>query len=481
LLKNAKITKYMRRPNKKEFEIVKAIVALCSVSLLLFGANTLTIGYSQPQGTPPQMQGQVPAPQQQPPPQMQGQVPAPQQQPQMQGQVPAPQQQPPSQMQGQPQAIQSLQRTEDPLQSRIMLNEQRINQILEILAPRPLSADDLMKAGLTPQQAQQVQTQVQQARQALPPAEAQRLTLELRNLVAENTKLRAQLDEINLKENQAKRPTLLSMPFGRGQQQSPMAQQQQQIPVTVKFNSIKILNDQDPDGWGPAFKNIFSGKLSKKDAGDWILDAFVNGQNIHLSANRLLDEAFQGSTYTFPPTAQTTVTVPSNGILTINVRGADVDGCTTSDIPTGLGTALTSAGLAKIGLPNLPGKVTGLLNQKGAAGIKELTGSLDHLTGKLLGTGAGPALTSILGSSGLTSVLGAAGGPVGLVAGFLGPTVISNVKNYGASFISKICGGDNDAIGDVDQIYNAPFTPKTENIEADNGGYIITYTITPGR
>jgi hypothetical protein len=451
----------------REFEKAKVIVALGSISLLLIGANSLTIGYSQPQI------GQVP-----------GNVNPPQVPAQQQPQQPPTQQQlqglAPPQMQGQPQAIQSLQRTEDPLQSRITLNEQRINQILEILSPRPLSADDLMKAGLTPAQAQQVQTQVQQMRQALPPAEAQKLTLELRNLVTENAKLRAQLDELNLRENQATRPTLSSLFGSQGQQQSPMAQQQQQqMPVTVKFDSIRILKDQDPDGWGPALKNIFSGKASKKDAGDWILDAFVNGQNVHLSANRLLDEAFEGSTYQFPPTAQTTATVPSNGVLTINVRGADVDGCSTSDIPTGLGTALTSQGLAKVGLPDLPGKVTGLLKQKGGAGIKEYTGSLDVLTSNLLGTGGGPVLTKLLGSS--FPALGAAGGPVGLAVGFLGPTVLNNVKSIGSSIISKICGGANDPVGDVDQVYNGPFTQRTENIEADNGGYIVTYTITPGR
>jgi hypothetical protein len=53
LLTNAKITKYIRRPNKKEFEIAKVIVVLCSISLLLFSANTLMIGYSQPQSPPP--------------------------------------------------------------------------------------------------------------------------------------------------------------------------------------------------------------------------------------------------------------------------------------------------------------------------------------------------------------------------------------------------------------------------------------------
>jgi hypothetical protein len=62
LLANAKITKYMRRPNKKEFEIAKVIVALCSISLLLFSTNIM-IGYSQPQSPPPsggQQQAQPP-------------------------------------------------------------------------------------------------------------------------------------------------------------------------------------------------------------------------------------------------------------------------------------------------------------------------------------------------------------------------------------------------------------------------------------
>ncbi|HEU4821895.1 MAG TPA: hypothetical protein VFS97_00575 [Nitrososphaeraceae archaeon] len=65
---------------------------------------------------------------------------------------------------------------------------------------------------------------------------------------------------------------------------------------------------------------------SGHDGGDWILDVFVNGQNVHLSANQLLDEVYGGSTYQFPPTAQATVNVPRNGYL-INTLGTDVDGC----------------------------------------------------------------------------------------------------------------------------------------------------------
>jgi hypothetical protein len=74
------------------------------------------------------------------------------------------------------------------------------------------------------------------------------------------------------------------------QQQVPPNQQPQQlqeIPVTVRFESITVINDHDPETTARKVY-AFVTKGNTQDGGDWILDAFVNGQNVHLSANKLL-------------------------------------------------------------------------------------------------------------------------------------------------------------------------------------------------
>ena len=159
--------------------------------------------------------------------------------------------------------------------------------------------------------------------------------------------------------------------------------QQQEVPINVKFISIKVVNDHDPDG------GIFS---SGRDGGDWILDAFVNGQNVHLSANKLLDEVYTGSTYQFPPTAQATVNVPRNGYLTINTLGTDVDGC---DVNPQL-------------IPQqLPPAVQKLLSTGGLPGLSSATKYIDAL-GPALGLPIPAGVSSVLSSLGLRDPLKAA-------------------------------------------------------------------------
>lgn len=81
----------------------------------------------------------------------------------------------------------------------------------------------------------------------------------------------------------------------------------------------------------------------------------------------------------------------------------------------------------------------------------------------------------------------AAGGPVGIAATVLGPVVIENVKKSVMNLFKSLCGGPNDIIGDIDQLYRGPLfstSPSTrtatQTVESDTGAYILTYNIVVG-
>ena len=221
-------------------------------------------------------------------------------------------------------------------------------------------------------------------------------------------------------------------------------QQQQQIPVTVRFDSIRINNDHDSGPWND---------------GEFILDAFINGQNVHLSS--VLGDAKVGATYKFPPNAQATVNVPRNGLVIVNVLGAEEDWCNIAN------DILTRGKLAGIGLPDLPQKVQTVLNKSGAVqGLTTVTNGLDAFD-RLLGTSAAALL----------------GGPLGAaVTAVLGDTVKQNIMNY----VNKIgCRlNPNDKTGEINQIYSGPTfgtvppgNPTVKTVQSTTNDYVLTYVI----
>jgi hypothetical protein len=222
-------------------------------------------------------------------------------------------------------------------------------------------------------------------------------------------------------------------------QQQQQQQQQQLIPVTVRFDSIKINNDHE--GWASG-------------SGEWILDAFVNGQNVHLSANKVLYYASSGKTYKFPPTAQAIVNVPRNGLVAVNVLGAEEDWCNVAD------DILTQANLARIGLPNLPQKVNSLLNSSGLRGFSTVTQGLDGFD-RLLGTTAAAFLGGPLGAA-ATAVLG------------------DPVKQYISNYVNKIAckANANEKTGEINELYAGPdFGTSPPGIQKQKLSHLLPTTM----
>lgn len=353
-----------------------------------FNAEVIMNGYSQP--TP------IPAPS----PGSQGL------QPQSQPQQPqAPQQQSTPQQQ---QQLQQLQQVENQGQQRFQQLQQLLEQIQQRLLPASPQAEQ-------PQQPQPTPA----PQQPLTPQQQQQLLQQQQQLMQQIQQLQLQLQQIQFREQQVQQPQLQTTPPPA---QTPQ-QQQQQVPINVKFNSIKINDDEDPFPWG---------------TGEWILDAFVSGQKVPLSANKFLNSANSGSTYQFPATATATVNVPRNGFLTINTIGVEVDGCD---------------GNPQLIPQQLPPQVTNLLKTGGLPGLSTAAKYLDTL-GPALGLPLPPGAASILSSLGLDP-----------------SKVVSSVK----------CAlNDNDGIGEINQAYAGPdFGRGIKTVESDAGSFTLTYTITP--
>lgn len=405
LSKNIKIPIFFESPKTNQLRHLKSVLAFASISLLLLGTNTIMIASSQPQGNATQA-GQQP-------------------------------QQPSPSPQASPQQVQQLQETKDQLLQQLGSVEQKGEQILETLETQELTPEEQQKkeqVELTPQQ----QQQLQQENERLAPQQQQQLQAQAQQLEGQKQQLEQRLQEVNLQQAQAQlqaqpRPPPL-----------PPQQQQQKIPVTVRFDSIKINNDHDSGPWND---------------GEYILDAFINGQNVHLSS--VLGDAKVGTTYKLPPNAQATVNVPRNGLVIVNVLGAEEDWCNIAN------DILTRGKLTGIGLPDLPQKVQTVLNKSGAVqGLTTVTNGLDAFD-RLLGTSAAALV----------------GGPLGAaVTAVLGDTVKLNIMNY----VNKIgCRlNPNDKTGEINQIYSGPTfgtvppgTPTVKTVQSTTNDYVLTYVI----
>jgi hypothetical protein len=333
-------------------------------------------------------------------------TPAPSPSPSPQGLLPPPTQQ--ASPQQQQQQLQQLQQFEDQGQQRIQQMQQVLEQIQQRLLPTSPGAEQPQQAPATPTP--------QLA--PLTPQQQQQLLQQQQQLLQQIQQIQQLLLQIQLREQVVQQPKIITPP------PTPAPQQQvQQVPVNVKFDRIRIVDDEDPFPWG---------------TGEWILDAFVSGQKVPLSANKFLNSANGGSTYQFPPTAQATVNVPSNGFLTINTIGVEVDGCD---------------GNPQLIPSQLPPQVTNLLKTGGLSGLSTATKYLDAL-GPALGLPLPPGAATFLSSLGLDP-----------------SRVISNVK----------CAlNDNDGIGEINQVYPGPdFGRGIKTVESDAGSFVLTYTITP--
>jgi hypothetical protein len=363
----------------------KTILLLGLVLAFAFNTEVIMKAYSQPTPAP------IPAPQG-----SQGIPPQPQQ-PQQLSSTPQQQQQ-----------LQQLQQVENQGQQRLQQLQQQLEQIQQRLLPASPQAEQPQQpqptpspqlAPLTPQQQQQLLQQQQQLLQQL-------------------QQIQQQLEQVQFREQQVQQPQLQTSPPPA---QTP--QQQQQIPITVKFTSIRIADDEDPFPWG---------------TGEWTLDAFVSGQKVPLSADKFLNSANGGTTYQFPATAQATVSVPRNGFLTINTVGVEEDGCTPKPqlIPQ-----------------VLPSQVTNLLKTGGLPGLSTAAKYLDTLN-PALGLPLPPGAASILSSLGLD------------------PSKL--ISSIGCALNA------NDSIGDINQVYPGPdFGRGIKTEKSTSGSFELTYSITP--
>jgi hypothetical protein len=202
--------------------------------------------------------------------------------------------------------------------------------------------------------------------------------------------------------------------------------------VTVKFTSIKVNNDRDP--------NL---PLVQND-GEYLLDAFVNGQKVSLGTKGgfLWDVRGGAAEYRFPQTAQVTVNVPRDGFLTINTVGSEVDGCgNTVTLPT-----------------KLPKQVTDVVQKAGIPGLSTASKYLDTLL-PAFGLPIPPGASGILSTLGLQSLLNPA-----------------TLASWAACKIDP-----NDTIGEVNQVYPGPdFGRGLKTVESDTGYWVLTYEILPG-
>jgi hypothetical protein len=204
---------------------------------------------------------------------------------------------------------------------------------------------------------------------------------------------------------------------------------QQEVPVTVRFISIKVNNDRDPNGpfW--------------KDDGEYLLDAFVNGEKVSLGTKGglLWDVRGGAPAYQFPQTAQVTVNVPSDGFLTINTVGSEVDGCgNTRTLPT-----------------KLPDPVTNVIQKAGIPGLSTVSKYLDTFN-PAVGLSIPPGASQVLSALGLKQLFD----PKSLIS-------------------LAACKLDpNDTIGEVNQVYPGPdFGRGLKTIESDTGYWVLTYEI----
>src|SRR5215203_6508034 len=399
------LSSYLKQSHMKK--ISKIILVSGIVFALAFNAEIVMKSYSQPTPTP----APTPGPQ--------GAVP--QQQPQQQPQS------------GQAELTRLL-AIEDNIQKLLAQLDTRRAQIETQLSPPP---------ELTPKPAPLNQQQQQ---------EYFRL---LQDITNRQQQLLDQLQKLDLQIQQVQQPALRQPPPGAKQilealpeeqlQQLPPAQQQPtqqqptqqqptqqpEVPVTVRFISIKVNNDRDPNTFGI------------QNDGEYLLDAFVNGEKVSLGTKGgfLWDVRGGAPAYRFPQTAQVTVNVPRDGSLTINTVGSEVDGC---------GNTRTLPG-------KLPDPVLQVAKKAGIPGLSTVSKYLDTLN-PAFGLPIPPGASSILSALGLKSLLDPA-------------TLVSWAS----------CKLDpNDTIGEVNQVYPGPdFGRGLKSIESDTGYWVLTYEIQP--
>jgi hypothetical protein len=143
--------------------------------------------------------------------------------------------------------------------------------------------------------------------------------------------------------------------------------------------------------------------------------------------------------YQFPQTAQVTVNVPSDGFLTINTVGSEVDGCgNTRTLPT-----------------KLPDPVTNVIQKAGIPGLSTVSKYLDTFN-PAVGLSIPPGASQVLSALGLKQLFD----PKSLIS-------------------LAACKLDpNDTIGEVNQVYPGPdFGRGLKTIESDTGYWVLTYEI----
>src|SRR5918994_1955593 len=398
------LNSYLKQSHMEK--ISKIILVSGIVFGLAFNAEIVMKGYSQPTPTPA------------PTPGLQGIVP--QQQPQQQPQS------------GQAELTRLL-AIEDNIQKLLAQLDTRRAQIESQLSPPP---------ELTPKPAPLNQQQQQ---------EYFRL---LQDITNRQQQLLDQLQKLDLQIQQVQQPALRQPPPGATQilealpqdqlqqlpptqqqptQQQPTQQQptqQPELPVNVKFISIKVNNDRDPNTFG-------------QNDGEYLLDAFVNGEKVSLGTKGgfLWDVRGGAPAYRFPQTAQVTVNVPRDGFLTVNTVGSEVDGCgNTRTLPT-----------------KLPTQVTDIVQKAGIPGLSTASKYLDTLL-PAVGLPIPPGASGILSALGLKSLLDPA-----------------TLASWAACKVDP-----NDTIGEVNQVYPGPdFGRGLKSIESDTGYWVLTYQIQP--
>src|SRR5215207_4576597 len=399
------LSSYLKQSHMKK--ISKIILVSGIVFALAFNAEIVMKSYSQPTPTP----APTPGPQ--------GAVP--QQQPQQQPQS------------GQAELTRLL-AIEDNIQKLLAQLDTRRAQIETQLSPPP---------ELTPKPAPLNQQQQQ---------EYFRL---LQDITNRQQQLLDQLQKLDLQIQQVQQPALRQPPPGATQllqalpqeqlqqlppnlqqptQQQPTQQQptqQSEVPVTVKFISIKVNNDRDPNTFGI------------QNDGEYLLDAFVNGEKVSLGTKGgfLWDVRGGAPAYRFPQTAQVTVNVPRDGSLTINTVGSEVDGCgNTRTLPT-----------------KLPTQVTDIVKKAGIPGLSTVSKYLDTLN-PAFGLPIPPGASQILSALGLKSLLDPA-----------------TLASWAACKVDP-----NDTIGEVNTVYPGPdFGRGLKTVESDTGYWVLTYQIQP--
>jgi hypothetical protein len=277
----------------------------------------------------------------------------------------------------------------------------------------------------------------------------------LQDITNRQQQLLDQLQKLDLQIQQVQQPVLRQPPPGAteileklppGQiqqlpptqqqptQQQPTQQQptqQPEVPVTVKFISIKVNNDRDPNTFGI------------QNDGEYLLDAFVNGEKVSLGTKGgfLWDVRGGAPAYRFPQTAQITVNVPRDGFLTVNTVGSEVDGCgNTRTLPT-----------------KLPTQVTDIVKKAGIPGLSTVSKYLDTLNPSF-GLPIPPGASQILSALGLKSLLDPA-----------------TLASWAACKVDP-----NDTIGEVNTVYPGPdFGRGLKTVESDTGYWVLTYQIQP--